>query len=304
MGKKTFYILCFLIVLLGCSKDDFSISENSNKFNFPAQSDEYGKAIAKELREGVKKLNEMGVDYSSADNTPEFKQQLQKDLNKAFSMNSFKGDSSINQMQMSPEVFLEKISNLTAIQIEFVERIIKECRKSISYKDFSNKLIAINNDIHARVPEIQKERLFNITAVLYYGIDEIRHLEEQGQMIPTPYNVVQPMRLKSGSEPGEGGDGFWGQCQEITAYVWTLAVGAIYHTGEVVKAVTWNPAMSIFFVILCFQGETNFCEGLLVQCINKGWKNENDKWIKMECQQCAGFCRRNGYWNHSACPLN
>lgn len=303
MEKNFFYILWFLFVLLGCSKDDFNFSENSNKFNFPTQSDEYGKAIAKELREGVKKLNEMGIDYSKVDNTPEFKQQLHRDLNKAFLMNSFKGASSINQMEIPPEVFQEKISNLTAIQIEFVERIIKNCRKSISYEDLSKKLIEINNDIHARVPEIQKERLFNITAVLYYGINEIRDLEEQGQMIPTPYNVVHPMRLKSGDESGGGDGGFWGQCREISAYVWTLAVGAVYHTGEVVKVVTWNPAYSIFFVILCFQGDTSFCESRVVECIEKVWKHENGEWIKMECQQCLQFCRRNGYWNHAACPL-
>ena len=27
-------------------------------------------------------------------------------------------------------------------------------------------------------------------------------------------------------------------------------------------------------------------------------------WIRMNCQDCLQFCKRNGYWNQTGCPLN
>lgn len=49
--------------------------------------------------------------------------------------------------------------------------------------------------------------MFNVTATLFYGAKEIQNIENQGQMVPAPYNIVRPMRLKSGSEPGDGSGG-------------------------------------------------------------------------------------------------
>jgi len=275
-----------------------------DKANFPAQSQELGKAVAKELREIVTSLNEMGVDYSDADSSPELKQRFYGDIDKVVSSNFPGSGSSITQMQMSPDEFVEGINSLTEVQIEFVERIIEECGKSTSYEDLSRRLIAINKDISTSVPKIEQERLFNVTAILYYGTNEIRDLEIQGQMIPTPYNVA-PIRLKSGNESGDGG-GFWGQCREITAYVWSLTVGAVYHTGEIVKSVTWNPAMSLFAVVLCFQGDTNedrtYCLRQYESCINAGgpWTYPNSGgYGKTMCRACHEYCLSQKVWD---CP--
>lgn len=84
----------------------------------------------------------------------------------------------ISQTQMSSMVFVEKVKNLTELQIRFIERIIDECGESTSYDDFSKRLLAINKDISSSVPKIQQERLFNVTAVLYYGMNEIQNLEK------------------------------------------------------------------------------------------------------------------------------
>ena len=114
--------------------------------------------------------------------------------------------NTISQTQMSPEVFIEKVKNLTELQIRFIERIIEECGESTSYDDFSKRLLAINKDISSSIPEIQQERLYNITAVLYYGMGEIENLEKQGQILSTPYNGVQPVHRRSMQGVG-GGDG-------------------------------------------------------------------------------------------------
>lgn len=304
MKKILFYFFSVTIFLQGCSTDDNMFDPlQGDKMIFPAQSQELGKEVAKELRGIVSRLNEMGVDYSDADSSPEFKQRFYEDINKVASSGFPEDRTSISQIQMSPDEFVKGINNLTGVQIEFIERIIEECGKSTSHEDLSRRLISINKDISISVPKIEQERLFNVTAILYYGTNEIRNLEIQGQMIPTPYNTVRPTRLRTGEESG-GGGGFWGQCREISEYAWTLAIGAIYYTGEVVKSVTWNPAMSLVAVVLCFQGGTDFCHNFSVKCVEKGWKNVGGQWIKMECDQCYRSCVQNGYWNHSSCPLN
>lgn len=274
MKKLFFYFICIAVIFVGCSKSDISFINDAEEINFPSQSEIYGKAVAKEFSELVNHLNEMGVNYSDADNSPEFRHRLYNDLNQVVSRHPLKNMNSVKQAQLPPEIFLEGFNSLTEIQKIIIERIINECNESVSYEDLYRRLIGINKDITSSVPKIQQERLFNVTATLFYGAKEIQYIENQGQMIPTPYNVISPMRLKSGSEPGDGSGGFWGQCQQISAYVWTLAVGAITSTGEVVKSVTWNPAISLFLVVLCFQGDTNpdreYCLRQYESCIGAG----------------------------------
>jgi hypothetical protein len=235
MKKIFFYIFSISVLLQGCSMEDDVLNPTQvNDADFPSVSEEYGKAVAKELRGIVTSLNELGVDYSDADSSPEFKERFYGNLNQTMSPGLLRSTNAISQTQMSPEVFIEKVKNLTALQIKFVERIIEECGESTSYDDFSKRLLAINKDISSSVPEIQQERLYNITAVLYYGMGEIENLEKQGQMLSTPYNGVQPVRLKSGNESGGG----WGaSCRKFLATVWVIAVGEPTPAGEIVASV-------------------------------------------------------------------
>ncbi len=303
MKKIFFYIFSISVLLQGCSMDDNMLDPlQDDEANFPARSQELGKAVAKELREIVTRLNEMGVDYSDADSSPEFKEQFFEDIDKVVPSNFHRRGSSIEQL--SPDEFIEGINSLTEVQIKFVERIIEECGKSMSYEDLSRRLIAINKDISTSVPKIEQERLFNVTAILYYGTKEIQNIEKQGQMIPTPYNVT-PIRLRSGNESGDGG-GFWGQCREITTYVWSLTAGAIYYTGEIVKSVTWKPAIGLFAVVLCFQGDTNenrtYCLRQYEGCINAGgpWTYPNSGgYGKTMCNACYEYCLSQKVWD---CP--
>lgn len=292
MKKIFFYIFSIIVFLQGCSMDDNMLNPlQDDKANFPAQSQELGKAVAKELRGIVTSLNEMGVDYSDADSSPEFKQRFYGNLNQTLSPSLLRSTNTISQTQMSPEVFIEKVKNLTELQIKFIERIIDECKKSTSYDDFTKRLIAINKDISSSVPEIQQERLFNITAVLYYGMNEIQNLEKQGQMLSTPYNSVQPIRLKSGNESGGG----WGaSCRSFLATVWTIAVGEPTPYGEVVAAVVTVVVGGILLyeVVTCAK-KTVDCTEKVVDCY------KNSSIPDDMCTECLRYCQGQGEWD---CP--
>ena len=60
----------------GCSNDDFLKPSLEDKLNFPLHIEKFGKAVANEIHQTVINLNERGVDYSNAKNTPEFKKQF------------------------------------------------------------------------------------------------------------------------------------------------------------------------------------------------------------------------------------
>lgn len=45
-------------------------------------------------------------------------------------------------------------------------------QKSKSDQDLLDRLIDLNEEIHSQVPEIEQERLLNIIAVLYYGLQK------------------------------------------------------------------------------------------------------------------------------------
>ena len=290
MKKIFFYIFSISVLLQGCSMEDDALNPlQDDRANFPAQSQELGKAVAKELRGIVTSLNELGVDYSDADSSPEFKERFYGNLNQTMSPGLLRSTNAISQIQMSPEVFIEKVKNLTALQIKFVERIIEECGESTSYDDFSKRLLAINKDISSSVPEIQQERLYNITAVLYYGMGEIENLEKQGQMLSTPYNGVQPVRLKSGNESGGG----WGaSCRKFLATVWVIAVGEPTPAGEIVASVITVVVGGILLyeVVTCPKPlSVNECIEKYVDCV--------EHTSGYGCDMCLHRCRSSGHWD-------
>ena len=304
MKKIFFYIFSITVFLQGCSMDDSMLNPlQDDKVNFPVQSQELGKAVAKELRGIVTSLNEMGVDYSDADGSPEFKQRFYGNLNQTMSPNLLRSANAASQTQMSPEVFMEKVKNLTELQIKFVERIIDECEKSTSYDDFTKRLLAINKDIASSVPDIQQERLFNVTAVLYYGMGEIENLEKQGQMLSTPYNGIQPVRLKSGNESGGG----WGaNCRKFLATVWVIAVGEPTPAGEIVASVITVVVGGILLyeVITCSNTKVTIaeCTDKYENCMNAGgpWSFPNSGgWGKSMCNACYEYCLSQNMWD---CP--
>lgn len=284
------------LLLCQCSKSEFEELTLDEEFeqnaNFPTYIAEYGKSIAAELRGTVKNLHKMGVDYSDANKTDAFKEKFYNNFYQA-SPTIIKTRSSFDmtQMQMNPKEFAERLSNLTKIQLDFIDRIIKECDKSTSYKDLANRLISINKDIYSNVPEIQQERLFTITAVLYYGMKEVQYLEEQGLMPATPQNKIKHLRIKTRSESGGG---FGASCRSFLATVWVIAVGEPTPAGEIVAAVATVivGGILLYEVVVC-ASQTIDCAAKYAECVNTGslpsWK----------CYDCFRYCQGQHVWE---CP--
>jgi hypothetical protein len=295
MKKKQILVsLCLMSFLLcNCNMwenelfDDVQVPE---KTYLPANIEEYGKEVAAELYSTVKNLNKMGVDYSNANSSETFKDRFFSDYYKASSIKTKSG--TLKPTQMPSNVFAERLNNLTQIQLEFIDRIIDECDKSKSYPDLAKRLINVNKDIHSDVPEIQQERLFTITAVLYYGIKEIQNLEEQGLMPRTPQSNIQYLRLKSGNT--ESGDSFGDSCRKFLAATWVIAIGEPTPVGEIVASVATVivGGILLYEVVVCTVNTIN-CSAKYAECVNKG---SLPRW---KCYDCFVYCQGQNVWD---CP--
>lgn len=282
-------ILC-IVILSRCSvNDDFLNAESVQKTNFPAHVEVYGETFAKELRQSINNLNTMGVDYSDADKTPEFRERFYKDW--CSSHPTLRNSNlSMDQIGLTPEEFIEGYRNLTSTQIKFINRIIDEGQKTASYSDLFNLLIDINKDIYAEVPKIEQERLLYTTAVLYYGLKEIQNLEKQGQMLLTPSNKVSVPLLKTSSESG----GSFGEtCKKFLAVTWTIAIGEPTPAGEIVASVITVVVGGyiLYEVITCTLNAAD-CIKKFDECVSSGmasWK----------CTDCLRYCQAQQKWD---CP--
>jgi hypothetical protein len=272
------------IIMQSCNSDDLLGETLDEKPEFPFYADNYGKNVAKGFRNTVENLNRMGVDYSKADTSTAFKEEFYKNIGK------INPEFEDNIQPIDPAVFAEKVRSLTDIQIEFIQRIIEECNQSNSYQNLLDRLTAVNKDIYSRVPEIEQDRLFNITAVLYYGIKEIQNLEKQGQMLITPHNDIQRVRLKSGSESG-GSVG--GSCHKFLATVWVIAIGEPTPAGEIVAAIVTVGALLYEITVCQNSTQTIDCSDRYAKCVTRGllpsWK----------CYDCFVYCQGQNVWE---CP--
>lgn len=87
MRKLFFYVFSIFLCMQSCSQSDdlingkFDLEEEKmqQEISFPDHIEAYGKAVAKELRVTVLRLNEMNVDYSKATGTKEFREKFYKD---------------------------------------------------------------------------------------------------------------------------------------------------------------------------------------------------------------------------------
>lgn len=295
MNRIFFSILTFIVCIVvfsHCSIDeDYLMQEQAEEANFPAHIEKYGKTLAEELRQTVYNMNKMGVDYSDAINTPEFKERFYNDFYNAIPVKT-RSNLSKEQIGLSPEAFAEGYRNLTTIQIDFIKRIIDEGQKTSSYGELFNVLININKDIYAQVPKIEQERLLYTTAVLYYGLSEIQHLEQQGQMLVTPIKSMLPI-VKT---RGESGGAFEGICTRFLTTTWAIAVGEPTPTGEIVASVITVivGGILLYEVITCSDtsGSTGgsryeYCQNKFENCYSP---------IPNGCGTCLQYCLTQGYW--------
>ena len=288
---------CFNIVLLisatvlfsHCGRYDTEMENpyaQKEEMILPENSRLLGVSLAKELNETVRNMHKAGIDYSRAKDSEEFKERFCEDF-LAANPNAKKTRANISEYRISPTEFARRRKSLTKIQLTFIERIINESRVCVSDEDFCNRLMNINKDIYATVPEIQQERLFNITSVLYYCIKEIQELEKQGLMFPTPQNTVQRTLIKTRSEGVSGS-----YCRTFLATTWAIAVGEPTPVGEIVAfvATVYMLGELMYEVTVCRENR----EELHEYCV----EHFEDCWPKYRdhCSDCLQYCETQGVW--------
>ena len=301
MKHVLFLISCIMFVACD-SFEDTSFLKEDEKNNFPKEIADFGKTLAKEFRQTIYNLNKQGVNYLDVENTVEFRNRFYSDWCRANSCVE-KNGLSINDLQLSHEVLREMYQNLTDIQIKFINCVIEEGKHCRTADDFLIKLLEINADIYLQVPQIEQERLLFITAGLYYLINEIQLLEQQGQMLAVPCNNI-PI-LKTRSESGESG-GFWNSCRQFVSDI-ALIIGTELMTGEIVSFVTRIAGAAAFTITVCLSlpGDTDYkmyCTDMYVKCVNSGgeWSFPNSGgYGRSMCDACREYCISQHVWD---CP--
>lgn len=315
--KKLFFYVFSVALFMSCSQGDEFIDEQSilegevmqNEITLPEPIEAYGKAVAREIRATVQKLNEMNVDYSKATKSKEFQDKFYKDWYDANPSIAKARTAGVTvPTMMSSDEFAERYNELTEIQIDFVQQIIDECGKSTSYQNLLDRLSDMKEKICSEVPEIEQERLLNVISVLYYGVKEISYLEDQGLMLRTPYNNIQFSKVKTRGENDFISPG----CRKFLASIWVIAVGEPTPYGEIVASVATvvvyvgGAAVLMYEVVTCSQKvdpNREFCIEEYYKCIQAGdarSKENSGGWGYTICRRCQEDCLHYGGWY---CPI-
>lgn len=296
MKRKLFNTILLVGTTLLFSQCDNSVFEEQLEYsileeNFPKEAEEFGLAVADELSTTIKNMHRMGIDYSDAKDTEDFKKRFYEDYWKA-SPNALRTtqESLISLKNQTSQNTVNRVKNLTEIQLKFISRIISESKESHSDADYCNRLLRINEDIYKEVPIAQQERLFYITSVLYYSLIEVQHLESRGMMIPTSLNQRYSM-LKTRSESGNGG----GSCRTFLATAWAIAIGEPTPIGEIVYSVVliYAGAQLLYEVTVCSR-QVN-CEDEYFDCVMSGKYKDKPNM----CNDCFRYCQGQNVWD---CP--
>ena len=306
---KTIILLLFISLFQSCNNfkiDDYS--QESVEMTLSDSSISFGKKVAKEISETIHNLHEMGVDYSDAEKSQEFKVEFYNNLYKA-SPTAQKYNLDINSVTDDIlNQFITPIDVLTTIQIEFIERIISEINVSKTHFERLDRLVLISHDIHRYVPSLQQERLFNVISVLYYSLTEIQNLKQCGKMIETPNSLLN-RRIAITKGFSENNDDEYDEyddtCHKIIAAVWTIAIGEPTPAGEIVAAiVTIYVAGSLMYEVMLCPDDSEDTDNEIIgptedsklrdYCNNKFSRCKST--IPNGCSTCLQFCLVQGYW--------
>ena len=102
---------------------------------------------------------------------------------------------------------------LTEAQKDVPGQIEAARLESDSYIGFSNRLVAINNEIYDLVPLKEQELLFAVTSTMYYGLEAANELVRKGLLSGAPEGDITLAQLKLGFQSafayGESGGSSW-----------------------------------------------------------------------------------------------
>lgn len=303
--KKLLLAIIFSIFLLqSCSTsvDNLSVDqEEFSEINLPKSSDAYGKSVATEIRKIVNNLNMKGYNFSKIQNRAE----VDKFYNEAYKGSSNTELNSENSPFSTTSLIrtIEKKDEYTTKQKDIIDQIAKSYGDRKSDQDFKENLIKISTKVYRNIPKIEQDRLFNIIAVLYYGISEIQQLEKKGQIIRNNSLNTNIPRLKASNEGGNNET--CRQEQSAISYV----IGFISWTGEKVVNVTQAAAGALggFIITWCTTRESDNvarCAEVFSACQTPGnhpsWVNSMPGTSNSRCAECLNEClRSNGEWKCS-----
>lgn len=320
MRKLLFIGFSIALLTQGCSQsDDFMgeqcVSEKEivkEDIDFPKHIEVFGKKVAKEIEATVGKLNDLNVDYSEVAGSKSFREKFYEDWYNASPTMVKSRTVGITQpleMTVSATELIGRYNSLTNVQLVFIRKIISECKKSRSDQDLLNRLIDLNKEIHTQVPEIEQERLLNIIAVLYYGLQKVSYLEAQGLMLKTSYNNIKLSKIKT--RTGEGNIGrILGYCRDLAGAIWGIALaepspyGEVGATAGTILIYVGAAAAITYELITCNEYEENndmdFCMKKYVACTETSYGDPNTGgWGYTMCQRCFDYCVAQGVWS---CP--
>lgn len=311
MKKVFLHVFTIVLLMQGCSLSDDFMDEQSllqeetilEEIGFPKHIEACGKAVAKELEVTVLKMIEMGIDYSDMATTKDFREKFYEDwYNASPSMAKSRALEMERPTVMSSDEFAEGYNSLTELQLTFIRKIVGECELSKSNSDLLTRLIKVKEEISSQVPEIEQERLLTILSVLYYGVQEISYLEDQGYMLKTPYNNIKLATIKRREE---GGGNIGDNCNRFLTTIWTIAVGEPTEFGEIVASIATLTYAGILYyeVVTCKRSfpTIDYCNEKYNQCMNgKDDSNPNSGgWGYSMCARCHEYCLAQGIWE---CP--
>lgn len=246
----------------------------------------------------------MGIFYSEPSLSSEFMEQFFYDWYNASPAKTKNASSDVFNAFSEPEKLLKDYMAMSDIQKDFYGRIISECEKSTSLEDMKRRLGVVNEDIYNQVPEIQQERLFVISASLYYLSVEVERLRSNGQMfVGSVWNIPA---IKTRSESGSFGD----NCRSFYSSV-AIAVGSIINSGfgrEIVRSVVKVAGAAAGWIIVAcslVSGDTSnreYCVKKYEDCMqyNHEWAiRGSGKGNNTMCYGCFEYCRGQGVWD---CP--
>lgn len=314
--KKILLIFGIIIIMQGCSKTKYQSPQLETEANtgFTKENKIYGKAIAAQIRNIVTNLHNDGYDYSILKNKSNAKEQFYKDVLAVSPEINTANSPKVTSIDINPAILEQRMNELTSVQLAFIEKINLKFKNSKSNAQFINELLIVNREIQENVPEIQKERLLNFTAMLYYGLNELMLLEKEGQFVNGGItNKIQGPRLKASVEDSDGG-GSGGSCRELVNQVEAFIYATAASTGEVVtqvttKTVTVSGSLVMMFVgILCLKGDNSsatyhqrMCDNYRDRCVDQNLNKPYPQ--RMECNNCWTRCRNGEPWPYSVCPV-
>lgn len=313
--KKTIYLVLLLSLLAQSCSQEYPIEDVSTpekkykelKIKLPKEIENYGRAVATELKKTVTNMTEQGVDYSRITESAKFRETFQNDWYAANpQIVKTRSSQILYPMEMSTSEFIKRYKMLTTIQIDYIKKIIHVCRNSESNTDMLQRLIDLRDEIYLSVPEIEQDRLLYVVSALFYGIQMISTLEAEGLMIKTPYNYneLQFTQIHTRAEyiPPTVSEG----CRSFLATTWAIAVGEPTPAGEVVALVTTVivAGVLLYEVITCRANslDINDCIEKYEDCMefNPAWAapGSGNAGSSM-CDACLKYCQTQNVWD---CP--